>query len=157
MQKRYEQRGFTLVELLVVIGIAALLSAAIVPFVGEFFTRTQLNEYTQQSVSTLRRAAELSQARYVTDQWGVYFEENIGTEDRMVLFKGANYGDNPSYDRVVTYESGLNVSSTLPSGEVTFSLGKGLPDATGTVTLTHAATGETRTITINAYGLIEAN
>lgn len=157
MRHHISNKGFTLVELLVVIAITALLAAATVPFVGEFFTRTQLNEYTQQSISTMRRAAELSQARYVTDQWGVFFEHNVGSDDRMVLFKGASYGVNPSYDRVITYDSGLEVSTSLPSNEVTFSLGKGLPDSTGTVTLTHSATGETKTITINTYGLIESN
>ena len=78
--------------------------------------------------------------------WGVkILSENI------VVFKGLNYaGRDVNYDELYSTSA-----SVTPSGlsEIVFDKLTGLPQTTGTITLT-SANGDVRTIIINAKGSV---
>ena len=154
---RDKGRGFTLIELLIVIAITLILAAATVPIYGNLQVSSQLNENTSQIIQNLRTARERSVARLNNAQHGVYFEVVTPGQDKYALYQGATYDSrDSSYDREVTLDAAL--SFTLPGGaaeyEINFSRGLGLPNATGTITLTHDVTG-TRQITTNNLGMVE--
>jgi len=145
-------KSFTLIELLIVIAITLILAAVVAPIYGNLQVSGQLNENSSQAIQTLRTARGRSMARYNKAQHGVYFQT-----DRYTLYQGTSYGERVSaYDREVVLDEALSFS--LPDGgseyEINFSKGLGLPDATGTITLTHDVSGS-RSIIINSFGMIE--
>ncbi len=150
-------KGFTLIELLIVIAITLILAAVVVPIYGNLQVSGQLNENSSQAIQTLRMARGRSIARYNNAQHGVYFQVNASDKDKYVLYRGSSYATRESdYDREITLDSALSLS--LPGGvseyEINFSKGLGVPDATGTITLTHDVSGS-RSIIVNSFGMIE--
>lgn len=153
----FSYKGFTLIELLIVIGIVLISVAAVAPIYGNLQVSSQLNEDSSQLIQTLRLARERSMARLNNTQHGVYFEVNTPGQDKYILYQGVSYDSrNSSYDREVVLDEVLNFS--LPGGvteyEINFSKGLGVPNATGTITLTHDVSG-TRFIVTNSFGMVE--
>jgi len=147
-------KSFTLVELLVVIGITIVLAAASIPIYGNLQVSAQLNDNSSQIIQFLRTAQQESMARYNNAAHGVKFQA-----DRYILYQGSIYTLRDSdYDREVILDSSMELSWTLfgtgQSDEVNFSKGLGAPDMIGTITLTHDVQG-TRTISVNSYGKAE--
>jgi len=88
---------------------------------------------------------------------GVYFEINTGSADRFILYQGGSYaGRDTTYDRPTTLDNVLSLSTIISGNEVNFSKGLGVPNATGTVILTHDVTGS-KTMSINDFGIVEEN
>ena len=143
-------KGFTLPELLIVIGIIVILAAAAVPIYGNLQVSSQLNESTSLIIQTLRTAQQNSQARVNNAGHGVWF-----AADSYTLYQGSSYiGRDTDYDRQQAVDSSIIIATTLPGGEINFSKSLGEPDNTGTITLTHDTGGE-RVININSLGAIE--
>jgi prepilin-type N-terminal cleavage/methylation domain-containing protein len=144
------KRGFTLIELLVVIAITLVLAAAALPLYGGLQVSAQLNENSSLLIQTVRTARERSVARVNDTAHGVYV-----TASTYTLYQGASYAArDSSYDRTAALDSALSLAATLTGDEVNFSKGLGVPDNTGTITLTHDVQG-TKTITINSFGMVE--
>ena len=92
--------GFTLVEILVVIGIIALLSALTFPLFRNFQKQTDLIDSAEKIVSALRLAQYKTLASDQDDQWGVFFSTSTSL-NQYVLFKGQNYQSrDASFDTV---------------------------------------------------------
>ena len=150
------ERGFTLVEVLLAIGIALVLLVAATPLYTNLLISSQLNEHTSQIVQTLRIAREQSVARLNNAEHGLKIES-----DRYILYQGASYTlRNSAYDREIVLDSGVILSWSLvgtgADGDITFSRGLGVPNSTGTITITHDTSG-TRSIFINSLGIVEKN
>lgn len=156
-------RGFTVVELLIVVAMAGLLSYLAAPFLS---TSLSANDAKQSSVSAadaLREAQASAMSGHRDSRYGVHFE---GT--KFVLFRGATYApadvDNSVHDltglvSVSAVSLSPGGSCDLPAGtgncDVHFENRRGTPSASGTVTFTGAG-GETRVVTVNAVGMIDA-
>lgn len=141
-----ETRGFTLVELLLSVGIIALLAGLSAPVYVSFQTRNDLEVTSQSIVEMLRRAQTYARGVNGDSQWGVAIQSSTA-----ILFKGATYAT-----RDATYDETQTISpSTAVSGlsEIVFSKLDATPSTTGTITLT-ANTNDTRTITINGKGMV---
>lgn len=152
------QTGFTLLEVLIVVALMIILAATALPLYGNLQWTAQLNEIEARAVGELRLARELSSARSGDSQYGVYFEVNPASADRMIFFRGASYAlRNPDYDRTTSLSDILTLQSGLSGGgdEVVFTKNFGIPSVTGTITLTHSGSGDSRVISINAYGMVE--
>jgi prepilin-type N-terminal cleavage/methylation domain-containing protein len=157
LNDKNHQRGFTLIEILIVMGITLILVTAAVPIYGNLQVSAQLNENTSQIVQTARIARERSAARFHNASHGVYFEINAGARDRFILYQGDSYaGRDNTYDRAVTLDNALSLSTTLAGNEVNFSKGLGVPNSVGIITLTHDVTGS-RVMSINNFGIVEEN
>jgi type II secretory pathway pseudopilin PulG len=146
------RKGFTTIELLVVIGIMVITVAAVLPMYSNLQVTAQLNETNSQIAQTLRIAKEESMSRLNNANHGVKFFSGS-----FVLYQGTSYAlrDN-SYDRTVTLEPVLSITTTLVGDEINFTRASGLPDTTGTTTLTHMVNG-TRHVFINSYGTVTEN
>ena len=144
-------KAFTIVELLIVIGITTLLAATTLPIYHNFQLSSQLNENTVLLMQTIRTARQNSISRVNNSAHGVKFQLNS-----YVLYQGSSYASrNINYDREVELDDVLKFSLNLGGpDEISFSEGLGLPDSTGTVTLTHGTFGN-RTVNINSIGKIE--
>lgn len=151
--------GFTLLEFLLALALMILLTSAAFPLYVNMQWTAQLNDSTARVIGDVRLARELSSARSNDSQYGVYVDANPVGADRLIFFNGPSYaGRNPAYDRVTTFFDIIVLEKALSTGgsEIVFSKNTGIPSATGTITLTHSGSNTTRTITINAYGMVDS-
>lgn len=153
-------KGFTIIELLVVIGISVILAAAVAPLYNGLQVSSQLNDNTSLIIQALRLARERSVSGYNNSRHGVYFDNNPGGVSSYILYQGDSYAARQSsYDRRNVFDQALTVSSTglILNGtdiDINFSRGIGTPNNTGTLRLIHDVTGG-RNIILNAIGKIE--
>lgn len=142
------QKGFTLVEMLIVLAIAFLLFGVIGSIASNTYPKNQLRAQADTVVQTLRTAQSLTIARKNDSVWGVHL-----TATDMTLFSGIDYPTrDPLYDQVHTFPSGVSVSGLT---DVVFNALYGTTSQAGTITVTSDATSESNTITININGVIE--
>jgi prepilin-type N-terminal cleavage/methylation domain-containing protein len=143
-------KGFTLTELLIVIGITMILASASLPIYSNLQVSAQLGETSAQVSQALRIARNNSLNRVNSQVHGVKFEI-----DRYILYQGGSYVSRDiTYDREVELSDSLSLSTDLFGDEVVFSKSFGLPNTTGTITLTHDVEGVS-TISLNDLGVTE--
>lgn len=138
-------KGFTLLEILLVIGIISILLVFIVPVSLDFYKSQQLEIQTQSLVQTLRRAQSKAMAIELDSSFGVFI-----SNQNYILFKGNSY-----LTRDAQYDETFDLPEIIePSGlsEVVFLKFEGKPNVTGNVILT--SNSDTRTININEIGRI---
>lgn len=145
------EKGFTLLELILVIAIIAILAAATVPLMGNFNQRTQVDAVARQMVSALRFAQQKSVATESDSQFGVYFDDG---NNRFIVFRGATYGSFPAEDRIYTYTDAITVTQSFPSNEVTFEKGTGNTVDIGSISIANDV-GGLFTVTVSGQGKIE--
>jgi prepilin-type N-terminal cleavage/methylation domain-containing protein len=134
------RRGFTVLELVVVIGIIGAISAFSVPVIRTYQVRSDLNLATEQATQGLARAKLLAQSAEQDAPWGFFVPAGV-------LYKGASYAARESqYDEVYPMPSTITVSGSIL--EVGYSKLEGKPSQTGSIVLT-AVDGEQRTIVIS--------
>lgn len=153
-------RGFTFVELLIVIGLTVILAVGSLPIYSRYQVSAQLNETSAQITQTLRLARQKSVSGTQGGKYGVFFEYNIGNNDRYIMYKGTSYTTrNSTFDRVMVLDNALsfgfmNFDLIGDDVDVNFDKGTGLPDNTGDIVLFHSS-GGSRQININEIGKIE--
>lgn len=153
-------RGFSLVELLIVISIGVVVVAAAIPLYGNLHSSTQIGETTTQIVQTLRTARQKSISGLNNSAHGVYLDIEDGENHAFILYQGDSFAARQAqYDRREEISISLSiVNATLNlTGEdidINFSRGKGLPNNIGSFNIVHDVL-DFNTITINELGLIE--
>jgi prepilin-type N-terminal cleavage/methylation domain-containing protein len=141
-------RGFTLIELVIVLAIMLMLSAIVGTLSSNTLPKNQLQSESETIVENLRRAQALTIAGKQDQLWGVHL-----TSSTLTLFAGTSYATRDTqYDQVRSLPAGLSVSGLT---DVVFEAITGETTNTGTTTLTADATSETVSITVNARGLVE--
>lgn len=155
-------RGFTIVELAVVIGIAVVLVVMAIPIYGKLQISTQLNEQSALVAQTLRTAREQAVAGYNDSGHGVFFRLDPAGSDSYVLYQGTSYATrNTAYDQPKTMDNALswqNSGFTLIGTDidVNFSKSLGVPSNIGTLYINHSVSGQ-RSITVNSLGAVTEN
>jgi prepilin-type N-terminal cleavage/methylation domain-containing protein len=153
-------RGFTLLEILIVISITLILALASFSFFGSSYTSAQLNESTTNIIQSLRLAQEKSIARLNNNQSGVYFIINPNGKDEYIVYQGQSYANRiEMYDQknVLDDSLSLEVSGFTLTGtnvDINFSTATGVPNNIGTINLKNDS-GTTKAIKINALGMVE--
>jgi len=140
-------KGFTLIELILVIATITVLAAISVPVYSLLQVRNDLDVATNTTVQTLRRAQVLSQGVDGDTSWGVKLQQTD-----ITLFKGISYAlRDTNFDEVYTLSGNVT-----PSGvsEVVFSKLLGNPNTTGTLVLI-SSNNEIKNITLNSKGFLD--
>lgn len=152
--------GFTIIELLVVIGISVILAAAAAPLYNQLQVSSQLNDNTALIIQALRIARERSIAGYNNARHGVYFDNNFGGVSNYTSYQGNSFVTRQAaYDEIAIFDAALTVSSTnfaLTGADIdiNFSKGAGLPSNTGILRLLHSV-NDGRNIILNSVGKVE--
>lgn len=139
-------KGFTLLEVLVVLGIIAIAAGFTAPVYQSFQLRNDVDLAANVTAQSLRRAQALSQAVDGDITWGVAIQSGSVT-----IFQGASYATRDSqYDEVLDVNPNVSNSGV---GEIVFTKVTGVPSATGSIVFS----GNNRdvTLTINSLGGIE--
>ena len=83
-------KSFTLIEVLIIVGILTLLAALSVPAFRFSQQESDLNNSVEEIINILRLAQNKTLSSEGASQWGVYFE-NTTIPHQYILFKGSNY------------------------------------------------------------------
>jgi prepilin-type N-terminal cleavage/methylation domain-containing protein len=158
--------GFTLVEMLIVVGIGVMMAVVAISLYGTLQISSQLNENTAQIIQALRTARERSIAGLNNKPYGVNLIINPNDADSYILYQGTSSTNRiTTYDQTQVLDSALSLSTSGLSKngnnvDINFSLYSGAPNnptsGIGTITLTHSSQGS-RSIKINSLGAIEQN
>lgn len=149
-------RGFTLIEIVLVVAFLVLLAAAAMPAYREFTAKYQLDVSARDLEQLLRTAQNLSMATRADDTYGVHFVSGAGGS--YTLFKGASWSarDSATFGEI-SYDlpGSISLFETVTGDDVTFGIVDGTTDDVGAVTLTGRS--GTRTITVNEAGSVTFN
>jgi prepilin-type N-terminal cleavage/methylation domain-containing protein len=145
-------RGFTLIEVVIVVGLIAAIAGFSVPMSVDFYN-TQITKSTSDEIfSALKKAQAYATFRRGDSQYGVAFDSD---DDLYVVFKDSYGGSPTSFDEgydlngvAVTFDPIIS-----PADEITFTKGTGMPNATTSLTLTKGSISQQ--ISICESGLIE--
>lgn len=151
------KKGFTLIELIIVIGIIGIITSVVSVGYLEYRKTSQLDLTAQKIVSTLREAQSRSVAAEDNQSYGVYFQDNAGADDQFFLFSGANYVSGTVIE-TYTVPSVLGLSTIsfagVPVTEVVFDKLTGTTAKYGSVTVELADTGSSKEVSISSEGRI---
>ena len=151
--------AFTLVELLIVIGLTVAMALMAVPLYVNWQAHSALATGVQEAVAALREAQTRAMAGDGGRPWGVYFDDAPGSgSDRFVLFRGATYvARDADYDRATVLPAAVAYGSVSLSGgnAVVFSRIRGTTGNGGRVTL-QSSDGRAVEIQVNAAGAVQA-
>ncbi len=155
-------RGFTLLELFIVIAISLVLVLASLPIYSNLMVHSQLHETSAQIVMTLRDARESAMSGYRDSAYGVFLSAPTSGAHSYVAYAGNSYSTRDSnYDRtypleaVVTFAS-VDLATTTSGIDINFSKGFGRPANVGHFQIIHSVQG-TVDIGINNLGRVEEN
>lgn len=135
--RQEEQQGFSLVELMVVIGILAILLAIAVPRYSAWRASTALQSATETLMAHMKQARIMAVA---------------GNRDVYIAFTTTGYtldskGTQPQAFNLSSYGGGLSLSANTSPMD----FNSNGTSSTGTVTLTDAD-GDSKAITVNVVG-----
>lgn len=150
------KRGFTIVELLVVISLFMLISSIVMAPLAAFRNGQILTLEAENIMSLLTQARSDTLASKFDSQYGVHFEAT-----RIMLFKGTTFTE-PHVDNIeVTFDTRVTLSGIVLSGggsDIVFTrlIGKTTQDGTLTLSLPDNAS-TTRAITVYSTGSMDRN
>ncbi len=139
------KKGFTFIELIIVLAILGILIASSTTVAVRFYQTRALDIHLNGIVQVLRRAQLKAMSVENDSSFGVYINS-----DKYVLFKGDSYSTrDQSYDETYNLPDNFKTSGL---SEVVFSKIRGNTSDTGNIILT--VTGKSKTLNINKVGRI---
>ena len=152
------RRGFSLIEVMVAVGITAIIAVGAFLVISGRQSNTELQATASEMVSALRTAQQNALSAVSSTAWGVRFDNTTSSAPRFVVFAAPSY--TPSAE-VTAYPMSKKVQfdpSTIASGtasNVIFGLKTGTTAST-TIMIRAVGTQKTYTMTISPLGIVTA-
>lgn len=141
-QAKENQQGLTLIELILVIAIASIVTLLATPFYARFYTQNAVANLTDQLTSSLRKAQFYSMIGKQGGSWGVKYTMS---PKQITLFLVGN----SAFDENFTVGGNTTISGF---SQVTFAHATGLPDVAPIITI--SGDSNTKTIIVNSQGIV---
>ena len=90
MVKKKFEKGFTLLELFIIVGIIILTAVLVTPSLNYFRAKSTLNDASEEIASVLLLAKNKAISSEGPSQWGVYFDR-VSLPHKYILFKGSSF------------------------------------------------------------------
>ncbi len=151
------KKGFTMVELLVTLGVIAVIATFSVIGLSGYRSTATLTSATKQVGALLREAQSNAMAQSQGAAWGVHFDNTIATAAFYSLFYTMNgtYASSVQVNRSLLSAGVCYASSSVPVGsstDIIFSGISGRPSASATIILQLLGTGTCGTVTSSTSG-----
>ena len=155
--------GFTLLEVVSVIGVMAILAVLLLPNLNSKKGNVELDSNTSKIVVLLREAQSRALAQSSSSIWGVHFENSTSTNvGAFFSLYSVSYNASSTLTKTPLSQGVRYVTSSLPLGgslNVSFSPITGLPSASSSIQieLTNPVGFPSRpssTISVNTFGAI---
>jgi len=130
-------KGFTLVELLVIVGILVILATISVSVFRFFQRESDLNNNAEETINILRLAQSKTLASEGASQYGVYFDTSVSPH-QYILFKGSDFATrDASFDEIYELSNTVEIYEINLGGgnEVVFNRLTGETNQPGNITL----------------------
>lgn len=152
LTQRRQAKGFTLVEILVVLAIMGVLAAVTFAGMSQYGQRQQYQQFVGEVQNGFTETRAKTIAAFGNTAHGVY----VGSTT-IEFFPGTIPVPGSSDNSILTIPAYIDVTPTLTGAAtaVTFARLTGVPDVTGTVTLTDTRTLTTTVLTISESGLVQ--
>lgn len=139
------QSGFTLIEMILVIGIITIIMAIGVPIYLSLSNSSQLDAATDILAQDMYIAQTNSRSQKDDNSWGV----NVAGQT-ITLFSGNNYAGRDN-SRDIVYN--IPTSVAISPGQIIYSKLYGLPQSTAAFNLQNK--DRTRSLQVNSKGMVE--
>ncbi len=149
-----KKKGFTLLEVLLAIGIIVLIVVLLNSALSEFFVTSRLTEAHTNITGLLRDARARTLASESKTTYGVHFDQSTS---QAVLFQGSSYSSGAAGNEPYALPSGVAFSSINLGGpvDIIFQRLTGYSLASGTIVLqTRRESSKRATTTILGTGAI---
>lgn len=147
-------RGFTLIEVILVVAIISIISSLSAAFYARFITQNAVSNTQDQIVQSLRKAQTyaMMSRKSNTSGWGVNWDSGAHV---LTLYQGPNFaGRALALDERFTINSNITITfSPASPTDVNFLHETGLPQNTPP-TITISGQNNTKTVTVNTQGVV---
>jgi prepilin-type N-terminal cleavage/methylation domain-containing protein len=142
-------KGFSLLELILAVAIFAILGGVTaIPFASRFFNKNNLENKTNEIVSSLRTAQMNSISGKEHSQWGVHIDSA-----KIIMFKGSSYAPpGTPFDQKYDIPGTITISPV----DITFNALTGNASAVQTITIQDAL-GQHYIVSVNEVGSVDVN
>jgi prepilin-type N-terminal cleavage/methylation domain-containing protein len=155
---RIHTKGFTLMEIVIVIAIIVAILAVFIPNLSSFRDDQALKNTTESVVSILNQARTQTLSSQNSMNYSVRFENN-----KAILFSGTVYDSSDVNNKTANFDESVslpvsNISLNTGATAVTFDRLTGDTNQYGTITIELLSdTTKKKIININKLGIISAN
>lgn len=149
-EKLKKQKAFTIVEILLVVGLFAFLAAVSLPVYSGFIDRSNLSSSVNITQAAIIRARKYAQTQRNNSNWGVYYQTG-----QIIVFAGNSYET-----RDATLDEVTNIPDTIgltvdSDREVVFEQITGTPISNGARIEFESPLQNRNTISIDADGEVK--
>lgn len=138
-------RGFTLIELILVIAIISFIALLSSPFYSRFLLQNAVGNTVDELIGSLRKAQIYSMAGKQGSAWSVNFSSNT-----ITLYKGTSFaGRDTAFDEKFSINPNVSVSGMT---DISYAKATGLPTPTS-ATITISSGNNSKTVTLNSQGV----
>lgn len=151
MNKQSTTRGFTALELAIVIAIVAVLAAIVISSFATFRKTVAINTETEDTASFINRARANTISSKNDQQFGIHFQS-----DRLVMFQGTTYSAGAGTNETHLLNSSVAATTTVEGGgvDMVFQKVTGVTTQNATTTLSVVGGAASSTIIIYPTGII---
>lgn len=151
----FSKKGFTLTELLVVIGILAILLGLGMPAFRNFEKKSDLDRTAEILVNVLRLAQSKTLASEGAEKWGVFFSTS---SNQYILFRGEDFSSrNPGYDETKEFSQNVEIKeidTNTGANEIVFERLTGAAGVYGYISLKLKGGSAEKLVYVENSGLI---
>ncbi|HPP64981.1 MAG TPA: prepilin-type N-terminal cleavage/methylation domain-containing protein, partial [Candidatus Paceibacterota bacterium] len=155
---RYRFRGFTLLEIIIVIAITATMATIGIGYYANISKTKLLDKTAEEIVAYLKYAQQNSIVQKDGKQWGVHFENPSSGADFYALYTGTTYSS-PIEIKYLPEGIEFSIPQTASSADISFSKLTGLLSTGGykQIILKEISTNQTKNVLSCYQGLISYN
>lgn len=139
-------RGFTLIELILVVAIVSFIALLSSPFYSRFLMQNSVDNTRDQLTGSLRKAQIYSMMGKKGSSWSVNYSSNT-----ITLYKGASFASrDPAFDEKFSVNPTVSITGMT---DISFARITGLP-AAGEATIAISSGNNNKTVTVNSQGVV---